>query len=467
MTSTTDTSGSVTSTNGDNVTLNDSVACTDLWFYPGEELETDALRVTLMGTGWGTVIRQNQKGASIFVELGCGKSFVFDVGPGSGINYNTMQVPFSRMENIFLTHLHMDHCSDLSWVYTFGPATDRFRPLHIYGPHNFYAAENLKGDPLTRIPDMDEFVKGLKHFSHWHNISFEACLNVADGYQIVTHKLDYRKNTGEAYRYDDEDNEIIIRHWPALHIVDGAISYSLEWTLKKQNKTMKFVWSGDTQPNQYMVENGQDADLLIHETAPSVTRLATAQNLTQSDATNIVKQSHTPAYALGKVLSLTNPKLAVTCHSPIDPEEWEDYIKGVNYWWPNGTYQVGEDLMVFKLKPGQQPTVRKAGIHERTWGIAVEKNPNLTASSDGTVSTTLPIDNYRTDMFNNTMADTEWQPQNQGGAWVPQAEVQADLKGAVEERINEDTLENMKRELEITKQRLDQTEKELEISRKS
>jgi ribonuclease Z len=62
------------------------IARPDLWFYPGEELDPEEMRVTLMGTGWGNIIRPNQKGASIFVELGNGDSFVFDTGPGSGIN---------------------------------------------------------------------------------------------------------------------------------------------------------------------------------------------------------------------------------------------------------------------------------------------------------------------------------------------------------------------------------------------
>ena len=94
--------------------LKNVIARPDLWFYPGEELDPDEMRITLMGTGWGNIIRHEQKGASIFVELGNGESFVFDTGPGCGINYNTMQVPASRMTKIFLTHLHLDHTSDLA-----------------------------------------------------------------------------------------------------------------------------------------------------------------------------------------------------------------------------------------------------------------------------------------------------------------------------------------------------------------
>ena len=100
--------------NKDDVKLKRVVARPDLWFYPGEELDPEEMRVTLMGTGWGNIIRPNQKGASVVVELGNGDSFVFDVGPGSGINYNCMQVPASRMTKIFFTHLHLDHTSDLA-----------------------------------------------------------------------------------------------------------------------------------------------------------------------------------------------------------------------------------------------------------------------------------------------------------------------------------------------------------------
>ena len=62
--------------------LQDVIARPDLWYYPGEEVAPDEMRVTLMGTGWGNIIRPAQHGVSIFVELGNGDSFLFDAGPG-------------------------------------------------------------------------------------------------------------------------------------------------------------------------------------------------------------------------------------------------------------------------------------------------------------------------------------------------------------------------------------------------
>ena len=339
--------------------LKNVIARPDLWFYPGEELDPDEMRITLMGTGWGNIIRHEQKGASIFVELGNGESFVFDVGPGSGINYNTMQVPASRMTKIFLTHLHTDHTSDLAWIYSFGPAGDRYTPLEVFGPTGTKPEFGTKAN-----------VEGIKTLTQWHRPSFEACLDVGDSYKLNVTELDYRQNPGIAY----QKNGVTIKHFPALHIMDGAISYRMDWN------GLSFVWTGDTQPNHFVVENAKGVDLLIHETAPTVERYSQATGLPVDAAKTVVANSHTPAKALGKILQLTNPSLGVTCHSPIDPQELQDYYNGVATHW-DGKYQVGEDLMVFNISK-KNITIRKGGIHGRPWQPNVEKSASNKPTRD-------------------------------------------------------------------------------------
>lgn len=339
--------------------LKNVVARPDLWFYPGEELDPNEMRITLMGTGWGNIIRHEQKGASIFVELGNGESFVFDVGPGSGINYNTMQVPMSRMSKIFLTHLHTDHTSDLAWIYSFGPAGDRYTPLEVWGPTGTKPEWGAKAN-----------IEGIKTLTQWHRPTFEASLDVGDSYRLEITELDYRQNPGIAY----EKNGVTIKHFPALHIMDGAISYRMDWN------GLSFAWTGDTQPNHFVVENAKGVDLLIHETAPSVERYSQATGLPMDAAKVVVANSHTPAKALGKILQLTNPSLGVTCHSPIDPQELQDFYGGVAKHW-DGKYQVGEDLMVFNISK-DTITVRKGAIQGRPWQPNVLKPSSDTPSRD-------------------------------------------------------------------------------------
>ncbi len=203
--------------------------------------------------GWGNVVRKKQAACSVFIELGNGDSFVWDMGQGSFINYNVMQVPYSRMDKVFITHLHMDHCTDICPLYCFGPSSgDRFTPLRIWG---------ASGDtPELGIKYMME--QGLKAYTNWHVTSFRTVVPGTSptdgGYGLEVTELDYKKSGGIAY----QENGVTIKHWPALHVIDGAMGYRLDWN------GMSVVWSGDTNPSHFFVENSQNVDLMLHETAP-------------------------------------------------------------------------------------------------------------------------------------------------------------------------------------------------------
>ena len=68
-------------------------------------------------------------------------------------------------------------------------------------------------------------LEGIKVLSQWHRPSFEACLDVGKSYDLEITELDYRLNPGIAY----QANGVTIKHFPRLHIIDGAIGYRLEW----------------------------------------------------------------------------------------------------------------------------------------------------------------------------------------------------------------------------------------------
>jgi ribonuclease Z len=349
-----------------------SVSQPELFYYPGEELAKDEIRVSVMGSGWGSIVRKRQAGCSLFIELGNGDSFVWDMGQGTLVNYNTMQVPYSRMSRVFLTHLHMDHTTDVLPLYAFGPAGDRFTPLRIWGP---------SGDGRTMgVKHMME--TGLKAYANWHVTSFRTTLPGTStsngGYGLEVIELDYKRSGGLAYN----ENSVKITYWPALHIIDGAIGYRLDWN------GMSVCWSGDTNPGHFFVDNCKNVDLLFHETAPTPSRLVAAAGFTKSVAEAVVANSHTPARALGKILQLTKPKLGVTVHCPVDPQDIGRYVEDVRVYW-SGPYQlVTEDLFVFNVSKSKNTvTVRQAAVNERAWSPVIQ--------TPATGSPMLPLDNYR------------------------------------------------------------------------
>ncbi len=59
---------------------------------------------------------------------------MFDCGSGVSSNYNAMGVKWREMDKIFISHLHGDHMSDISYIYQGGPQADRKTPLFVFGP---------------------------------------------------------------------------------------------------------------------------------------------------------------------------------------------------------------------------------------------------------------------------------------------------------------------------------------------
>src|SRR5262245_32112076 len=103
------------------------------WFPGTEEIQPGEIRVTFMGSS--PLPRPGQMGTSVYVELGNGDRFIFDMGPGSIANYLAARIPLNQINDIFITHLHWDHFAPVPYVYVFGAWGGRWHePLRLTGP---------------------------------------------------------------------------------------------------------------------------------------------------------------------------------------------------------------------------------------------------------------------------------------------------------------------------------------------
>ena len=300
------------------------------------------MRITFLGTS--PIPRIAQATMSIFVELGSGDSFVFDCGAGVTAEYLAMGIPYSRMDKIFLTHLHADHTSDLMFVYCFGPAGDRKTSQHVWGPSGDTAREG------TRF-----FCEKLKEMTFWHRESFSflntGLKNGEDAYNLVSHELPYME-IGTAY----ESGGVKITHFPAVHSRNGSISYKLEWN------GLKIVFSGDTRPNEYMLEQAKGVDVLIHEMVlPPRVWASKNSGMEEGDSgfdeamkiwTEIQDSSHTLPKALGYILSRTRPRLGVATHFQDNPDTIGPVFADVRKWY-DGPFAISGDLMVLNISKKQ------------------------------------------------------------------------------------------------------------------
>ena len=84
-----------------------------------------------------------------------GHLLLIDCGEGTQMELRRYRIKFSRIEHIFISHLHGDHFFGLPGLISTFRLLGRERPLHIYGPEGIRQAISLMlqlGDSWTQYP---------------------------------------------------------------------------------------------------------------------------------------------------------------------------------------------------------------------------------------------------------------------------------------------------------------------------
>jgi ribonuclease Z len=312
-------------------------------YFPGTEaLAPDEMRVVSCGTGMPTA-RESQAASCWLVELGNGDKFLFDGGTGSGARIASLHIPYDFLDKIFISHLHTDHFGDFAAYFIGGWVAGRQGPLHVYGPSG--------ARPET----------GTKYaIEHWEkaltwDIEGRAGRLPASGGKVIVHEFDFKGENEVIY----QENGVTVRSWPANHVIDGPVSFSMEWN------GLKFVFGGDTFPNQWYVKYAKGADLAIHECFVTVPDLISKFGFSVSTALEVGTQIHTAPPAFGKVMSLVKPRMAVAYHFFNDPDTAPKILEGVRSTY-DGPLTLAEDYMVWNITKDKL-TTRKVAYNEAAW----------------------------------------------------------------------------------------------------
>src|SRR5210317_712332 len=103
-------------------------------YFPNTELLGAAeMRITALGTGMPNQTRAAVS-ISYLVELGNGDKFLFDVGSGMLANLFSLRPDFSRIDKVFVSHLHVDHVGDFMALHIGGWLSGRYTPIRVFGP---------------------------------------------------------------------------------------------------------------------------------------------------------------------------------------------------------------------------------------------------------------------------------------------------------------------------------------------
>ena len=262
------------------------------------------MRVTMLGTGTPFPTAE-RFGSSILVEA-AGKNLLFDCGRGAVIRLTQAGVSPSKIDDLFLTHLHSDHVVGIPDLLLSGWFLGRDKPLQVWGPAGTRSmAEHLLQAFAFDIHTRRAPPEGLP----------------AKGAEIDA------KEVEQGNVYDDglvRVTAFVVDHGP----VKPAFGYRVEYA------GHSLVISGDTKFCPNLIDFANGADCLIHvawtadwknPTPPSMRSIASAEDA-------------------GRVFATVKPKLGVIYHYKDEEGLWDAVHKEYK-----GPFVIARDLIVIDL----------------------------------------------------------------------------------------------------------------------
>ncbi len=236
---------------------------------------------------------------------------MIDCGEGTQVQLRKSRLKFSRLNNIFISHLHGDHCFGLiGLISTFG-MLERNADLHIY------AHEDLQ---KQMTPQLDFFCKDMPYKVVFHNINpGEKTIIYEDrSLTVETIPLKHRLPTcGFLFREKPTPNHIIremtdfykVPLYMMNRIKNGEDFVCEDGTVVPNNRlttpsapARSYAYCSDTIYLPRITEQIKGVDLLFHEatfTDSEKARAKSTQHSTARQAAEIAKMAEVKKLVIG------------------------------------------------------------------------------------------------------------------------------------------------------------------------
>lgn len=271
------------------------------------------------------------------------KLFMIDCGEGAQLQLRKSRLKFSRLNHIFISHLHGDHCFGLMGLISTFSILGRTADLHIHAPKEL---EKLL------IPHLNFFCKGMGYNVLFHTIDTQqqACLYEDRSVSVYSIPLQHRipccgflfseKATPNHIRRDMIDFYQIplyelnrIKNGADYQLPDGSCIPNDRLTTPS-NPPRKYAYCSDTIYNRKIVEQINGVDLLFHEAT-----------FAESEEARAKETFHTTASQAGKIAKEAQVKQLIIGHFSARYEEESTLLEEAQAVFPN-TILAKENLCV-------------------------------------------------------------------------------------------------------------------------
>ena len=240
-----------------------------------------------------------------------GKYFMIDCGEGTQIQVRRTKVHFTKIQAVFISHLHGDHCFGLFGMISTIGMTGRTAPLHVYAPKEFEEYFNLS---------MELFCKKLEFSVMFHPVeTTEAKVIYEDkSLTIESIPLEHRipccgflfreKLTTPHIRRDMIDFYNIpisqinnIKAGANWTTANGDIIMNSKLTIPA-DKPRSYAYCSDTRYMEQLYKNVANVDVLYHEstyTNEYKDRAKSYYHSTAEEAATVAKDANVGKLLLG------------------------------------------------------------------------------------------------------------------------------------------------------------------------
>lgn len=232
--------------------------------------------------------------SGILIEM-ANESILFDIGAGVFHRLTQLNLDLGSISSIFLSHFHIDHCSDFLMLCQNLWLSGHDKPLNIFGP-----------------PEIRQWFRGL----------FDIAFTYARDRLIINVAV-LKEN--EAVQV----GEATISNVPTVHGNMETRALKIEW------RNRSFVYSSDTAPCRDVIDLAKGADVLVHE-------------CNWLDGPN-PEGVHTTPSELARIVEEASPKKLVLTHVSPEVVDQKDKVLEIISRRTNAEVVMGEDLMSFEI----------------------------------------------------------------------------------------------------------------------
>jgi ribonuclease Z len=234
---------------------------------------------------------------------------MIDCGEGSQIQILNYRIKRSRINHIFISHLHGDHYFGLVGLLNSFALLSRVQPLHLYGP-----------PPLKEIIDLQFSISGtvLSYQLFFHPITVKGILVDAKNYSVECFPVKHRIECwGFLIREKRNPRKLLIAEIKKFNIPHSAFDQlrsggdyitndgtviNNELVTTENTEPKSYAFCADTIFDESLADVIKNTDLLYHEaTYPHVFMEKAAERFhsTTKQAATIAKQSNTKKLLIG------------------------------------------------------------------------------------------------------------------------------------------------------------------------